>query len=132
MAGSCTHTPPAEAAWPGMAGDAGRDGGSAEGWWAAQLAPLPPRPRTVRLPAGEWQADGAALPSQHASAGGVWVQLPAIAGVAARPLRRGGPGPAAVPQAAVWVEGSRAGNGLLELELGPAGLEQLRDAQGRP
>jgi alpha-mannosidase len=68
----------------------------------------------------------------------VWVQLPAIAGVAARPLRRGragiaaGPGLAAVPQAAVWVEGSRAGNGLLELELGPAGLEQLRDAQGRP
>ncbi len=129
---ACRQRDRALAAWLGMAGDAGRDGGSAEGWWAAQLAALPPRRRTVRLPAGEWQADGAPLPSQPASAGGVWVQLPAIAGVAARPLRRGGPGPAAVPQAAVWVEGSRAGNGLLELELGPAGLEQLRDAQGRP
>jgi alpha-mannosidase len=112
--------------------------GPSQGWWAAQLAPLPPRARTVRLPVGTWQARGALLPSQPATAGGVWVQLPAIAGVAALALRRGAsdgaisPASSPGPQAAVWVEGRRAGNGLVELELGPAGVEQLRDGQGRP
>ncbi|MFM9104524.1 MAG: hypothetical protein ACKOPS_25735, partial [Cyanobium sp.] len=60
----------AAAGWPGMAGAAGREGGPAEGWWAAQLAPLPPRRRTVRLPAGEWQADGAAPRRQGGPLGG--------------------------------------------------------------
>jgi alpha-mannosidase len=127
---ACRQRDSALQAWLGAA-----DG---DGWWAAQLAPLPPRPRTVRLPAGQWQSDGVPLPSQPATAGGVWVQLPAIGGVAARPLRQAvqglvpSPGPAAVAQAPVWVEHNRAGNGLLELELGPEGVEQLRDSEGRP
>jgi alpha-mannosidase len=105
-----------------------------DGWWAAQLVPLQPHPRTVRLPEGLWKAHGAPLPSQPASAGGVWVQLPPMGGIGALPLQRLASGPAAspAPQAPVWVEGSRAGNGLLGVELGPAGVEQLIDSQGRP
>jgi alpha-mannosidase len=68
----------------------------------------------------------------------VWVQLPPIGGVGGLPLRRLAPSPAPssapgpVLQAPVWVEGRRAGNGLVGVELGPAGVEQLSDCEGRP
>ncbi|MCU0528307.1 MAG: alpha-mannosidase [Cyanobium sp. Prado107] len=106
-------------------------------WWVAQLQPLPGRRPVLRLPPGRWLAAGSPLPAQPATAGGVWVQLPPLAGVSAAPLQRE---PAASPPAqaregpegAVWVDGRRAGNGQLTIELGPAGLEQLWDSQGRP
>jgi alpha-mannosidase len=107
--------------------------GPAEGWWVAQLQPLPPRPRTIRLPAGVWQAQGQPLASQRAPGGGSWVQLPPLGGIAALPLRRAGSAsPPAAVQAPVWVEGQRAGNGLVSVELGPAGVEQLYDSQAQP
>jgi alpha-mannosidase len=122
--------------------------GPAPGWWVAQLAPLPPRSRTIRVPAGVWQAQNRPLSSQPAGGGGVWVQLPPLGGVTALSLARTDPGSAgaAVPagavlagadretavQAPVWVEGRRAGNGLVGLTLGPGGIEQLVDSQGVP
>ena len=124
----------------------GLDGGG--GWWVAQLQPLQPRPRCLRLPEGQWVCRGLRLPAQPARAGGTWVQLPPIAGVAALPLQRRDPGGEAAEvqdasvqhaavqdaavQDAVWVEGDRAGNGLLSFSLGPAGLEQLLDSAGVP
>jgi len=131
---ACRQRDEALRIWLGAVAGGSIDGGLLDGWWAAQLAPLPPRPRTVRLPAGCWRARGALLPSQPASSGGVWVQLPAIAGVRALPLQRTAPAPEPPPspQGPVWVEGRRAGNGLVGVELGPAGVEQLSDSQGRP
>jgi alpha-mannosidase len=132
---ACRQRDRALQAWLGPAAG---DRAAGDRWWAAQLAPLPQRARTVRLPAGQWQARGALLPSQPAPAGGAWVQLPAIGGVGALPLRRltSTPAPSSAPtpalQAPVWVEGRRAGNGLVGVELGPAGVEQLIDSQGRP
>ena len=120
------------------------------GWWVAQLQPLQPRPRTLRLPAGQWRAQGQRLPAQPARAGGTWVQLPPLAGITALPLecQVAGPQPPATAtpdrltpewptpdrpvEAPVWVEGLRAGNGLLTVSLGPAGIEQLHDGQGVP
>jgi alpha-mannosidase len=58
--------------------------------------------------------------------------------VAGLPLDRGAygmaasPAPGPEPEGAVWVEGRRAGNGRVGVELGPAGVEQLSDSQGRP
>ena len=112
--------------------------GAAGGWWAVQLQPLQPRRRTLRLPAGIWQAQGLRLPGQPAPGGGTWVQLPALAGVTALPLQRHQVGPTADPpadspiEAPVWVDGGRAGNGLCSVQLGPAGVEQLFDADGAP
>jgi hypothetical protein len=56
---------------------------------ACQLQCLPAAPRTLRLPQGPWQlGQGGVLASQKASAGGEWVQLPGVDGVAALALRR--------------------------------------------
>ena len=108
-------------------------------WWAVQLQPLQPRRRTLRLPPGAWRAAGHSLPQQPAAAGGCWVQLPPLAGVQALGLERGGDGltpaapggPAAIEQP-LWCRGRRAGNGLISLELGPQGVQQLWDGQGQP
>lgn len=103
------------------------------GWWAAQLQPLQPRRRTLRLPAGRWWAQGQPLPAQPAAAGGTWVQLPALGGITALPLQRRGElsdGAAPPIEAPVWVDGQRAGNGLISLQLGSGGVEQLFDRHG--
>jgi alpha-mannosidase len=104
----------------------------------AQLQPLPARPRTLRVPPGAWSHGGVALPAQPAHAGGQWLQLPALAGVAALPLERTAAASGAAPareagvEAPVWLEGWRCGNGLVSFELGPGGLEQLWDGAGQP
>ena len=108
--------------------------GGGSGWWLAQLQPLPPRARTLRLPSGGWSHGGIGLPAQGARAGGQWLQLPSLEGVAALFLERhpgaaAGASPAPV-EAPVWVEGWRCGNGLVSFELGPRGLEQLWDHAG--
>ena len=75
------------------------------------------------------------LPAQPARAGGQWLQLPPLAGVAALPLERtaaGAASQAAQVEAPVWREGWRCGNGLVSFELGPRGLEQLWDSQDQP
>ena len=110
-------------------------------WWLAQLQPLPARPTTLRLPTGAWAFNGQPLPQQSASARGVWVQLPGLAGVAACRLERrlqlerdAPPTPEPLhpvrirPQADGWL----ISNGLLQLRLGAAGVEQLCDAAGQP
>ncbi|QNI71776.1 alpha-mannosidases/ glycoside hydrolase family 38 [Cyanobium sp. NS01] len=117
--------------------DTGQDG--PERWWAVQLQPLAARRRVRRLPAGCWSAAGALLPQQGAAAGGNWVQLPALAGVVAQPLECHAAVAAAQPpqpQSAlvdqpVWTAGQRAGNGLIAVELGQHGIEQLWDQAGR-
>ncbi|MEX1316556.1 MAG: glycoside hydrolase family 38 C-terminal domain-containing protein [Synechococcaceae cyanobacterium] len=133
-------------AWLTGSGAGGRTGpadSSRQLWWAVQLQPLPVRRPSVRLPAGRWLSGDSPLPSQPAREGGTWVQLPPTAGVMAAPVWRqsGGarPGPVApdepppeLPTQAVWVDGRRAGNGALSLQLGPGGIEQLWDDQGRP
>ncbi|TVS04990.1 MAG: alpha-mannosidase [Cyanobium sp. PLM2.Bin73] len=112
-------------------------------WWGLQLQPLAGRRATLRLPPGCWRSGDGPLPCQPAPEGGTWVQLPALAGVSAVPLRRlpdpadpgaipAAEGTPALPRGAVWVDGLRAGNGAVSVELGPAGIEQLRDGQGRP
>lgn len=125
-------------------------GGAAGGeqWLACQLHGLPALPRTLRLPQGPWHLlhQEGALPSQTAAGGGEWVQLPGIDGVGALGLvrRRTRPGASAPPLAAahpVSIEslGSqgeggrwRLENGLVAVTLGPLGVEQLWDGQGRP
>ncbi len=114
------------------------------GWWAAQLQPLQPWPRTLRLPRGSWWAAGQRLPAQPAKAGGTWVQLPPLAGVRALALEcrdtgagegsreDSGQDTVASPEGAVWVDGARAGNGRLTVVLGPEGVEQLLDGAGVP
>ena len=137
---ACLQRDRALQAWLG-AGDGEDDGvGVGVGWWVAQLQPLPPRARSLRVPLGCWSWGGVKLPSQPARAGGQWLQLPPLAGVAALPLER--TVAAAAPQAAqveaaqveapVWREGWRCGNGLVSFELGPRGLEQLWDSQDQP
>lgn len=115
-------------------------------WMACQLQCLPGVPRTVRLPQGPWQLrQGGVLPSQKASAGGEWVQLPGVDGVGALALSRPTSktpsppisGPVVHPVVVhrldspaaegVW----RLENGLVALTLGPSGVEQLWDRQGR-
>ena len=112
------------------------------GWWVAQLQPLQSRRRTLRLPAGTWWADGQPLPAQPAPGGGTWVQLPALGGLTALSLqRRAAPAIEKSPleksplemspiEAPVWVEGLRAGNGLISVQLGAAGVEQVFDRHG--
>ena len=126
-----------------------RDRGAGAPWWLVQLQPQLAGPVTLRLPPGRWQlAEGCgALPHQPASTGGVWVQLPLAAGVAATALRRqAGEGvPSAEPPLAVQHpvqlqgpsgEGApprwRLDNGLVRAELGPEGVLQLWGADGRP
>jgi alpha-mannosidase len=116
-----------------------------------QLQPLPARPRTLRLPAGDWwlaAADGERrLAGQPAPGGGQWLQIPDMGGVGVRRLRRQPPSAgsddaaAALPVAgAVGLERVagggpdrwRLGNGLVSALIGPAGVEQLFDGDGRP
>ena len=130
----------------------GGDGGATESWTAWQLQCLPAAPRTVRLPRGAWlvpsgspaEPTPAALPGQEAAAGGTWVQLPGLDGVAAlRLIRR--PGDAAAPSPALahpvtvrrlpgpdGQERWRLDNGLVGATLGPGGVEALWDGQGQP
>ena len=120
-------------------------------WWVAQLQPLQARRRTLRLPAGIWEAPGSPLPAQPAAAGGQWVQLPPLAGVEAQRLEWHPPGPPAGerpsaravtappavsrldrPEHPVQISGSRCSNGLVGFQLGAAGLEQLWGSDGVP
>ena len=113
-------------------------------WWVCQLQPLAGRAQVVRLPRGLWQAEGQTLPQQPASCGGVWVQLPRLEGVVALPLQRHAnlapePMPIAnpvvceqLPQGFGDPERWLLGNGLLQVEIGPEGIEQLWDRAGLP
>jgi alpha-mannosidase len=120
-------------------------------WGLAQLQPLPPAARVLRLPAGRWSLaqPGEApllLPAQSAPGGGQWLRLPPLAGVTILRLRRephqdGLASPAAPPapvrlrperDPATGAEGWRLENGRLAVRLGPGGVEQLWDASGRP
>ncbi|HYP03691.1 MAG TPA: glycoside hydrolase family 38 C-terminal domain-containing protein, partial [Cyanobium sp.] len=138
--------------------DQGGPGTETQAWRVLQLQPLPPAPRTVRLPAGRWSlpadggtspARGTALAGQPAPGGGQWIQLPGIAGVGVLPLRRtppdppGSPDPPDSPRAIdhpVHMEPAgdprggrwRLGNGLLTTAIGPLGVEQLWDGGGVP
>ncbi len=109
-------------------------------WWLAQLQPLQPRPITRRLPPGSWSLNHVRLPQQPASGGGTWVQIPALAGVAACRLER----QSAEGVAALFVEGLQdpvrvtpdgegwlIANGQLQVRLGPEGVEQLWDGAGQ-
>jgi alpha-mannosidase len=136
-------------------------GGGAEGrsrrrWRVAQLQPLPATARTLRLPAGAWslcQAPGdphpQPLPCQPAAGGGCWVQLPGIRGADVLELERRSPAEAAgrgdaeataalrhpvrlEPDGERGPGHWRLGNGLLTAAIGPAGVEQLWDREGRP
>ena len=122
-------------------------------WWVAQLQPLPPLPRTLRLPAGSWwlEAPEGQVPllGQPAPGGGQWLQLPGIEGVGVLGLRHRpvgavpGPGQAveggeafpAAPVGAVTLTAAPEGrwhlaNGLVEAVIGPAGVEGLRAPGG--
>jgi alpha-mannosidase len=122
-------------------------------WRVAQLQPLAAQPRLVRLPSGRWslrlQQAVQRLPAQPAAGGGLWVQLPPLAGVAALELQRQPSKPAAradtspadptpafsepVSVAPEPGEGRwRLSNGLLSVILGPQGVEQLLDGDGEP
>ena len=108
-------------------------------WAVAQLQPLPARRHCLRLPAGRWStADGTPLPQQPSASGGVWVQLPPLAGSTATLLQRC-PGVPSAPAATQPVRttalaGGRwqLDNGLVRVVVGPAGLEQISDGHGRP
>ena len=114
----------------------------ASAWWLVSLQLRCAGPLTLRVPPGCWQIAAAAvpLPQQPASAGGVWLQLSMPAGVSAVALRRSPPlGEAAANEVSVHHPvqlqacgdgGWRIGNGLLEAQLGDAGVEQLWDAHG--
>ena len=125
-----------------------------QGWWLAQLQPLPPAPRVLRLPAGRWCLEGAddatPLPSQLAVGGGQWLQLPPLEGVTLRRLWRepGAVAPSAAPPAPSPADpapldpvrvrpepeiggGWRLENGQIAVQLGPQGIEQIWDAGGR-
>ena len=129
------------------AGAGSRTSEAVRPWWLAQLQPLESRLTCLRLPAGDWSLAGRPLPGQRARAGGVWVQLPGLAGVAAvqidqRPDPK--PGRQQVEEAQVLpvaiedpvsfeAQGDRLliTNRSLRLQLGPAGVEQLWGADGR-
>ncbi len=114
-------------------------------WIACQLQCLPPVPRTLRLPQGPWRMQqGGVLHSQKASAGGEWVQLPGLDGVAALVLTRSAEkansptlsNPVHHPVVVRSVDNPagerwRLENGLVALTLGSSGVEQLWDRQGR-
>ena len=110
----------------------------AQPWWLVQLQPQPAEPLTVRLPAGSWRLEGAPLPSQARSSGGTWVQLPLPAGLQALPLERddGLPGSAAAITNPVVLEANasnwRLANGLVAVEIGAEGVQQLWGADGSP
>ncbi|MFM2079856.1 MAG: hypothetical protein RLZZ219_538 [Cyanobacteriota bacterium] len=125
--------------------------GPPDRWWLMRLTPGPARPLTLRLPAGDWCLSTAAhgpapmLPRQVASAGGNWVQLPALPGLASLPLQRCGvsadPPPEATIRHPVVLEPHRdadgaarwsLGNGLVRVELTASGVVQLWGEDGQP
>lgn len=131
---------------PGPDPDLAALGAGEQTWAVAQLQPLPARRPCLRLPAAaRWSTlAGTPLPQQASAAGGTWVQLPPLAGTAAQLLRRspgasrGSQAPAphqahqAVQCTALDPGRWRLDNGLLSVVVGPGGLEQVADAQGRP
>jgi alpha-mannosidase len=142
------------AARPPAAASAEPPGG--ELWWVAQLQPLAPAARVLRLPAGLWTLERPgepprSLPGQPAPGGGQWLQLPPLGGVVLERLRRHPPAePASAPPAlspaeplepvrlrpepdpATGAAAWRLENGRLAVRIGAAGVEQLWDAAGRP
>ena len=114
--------------------------GGAEPWWLVQLQPQPAERVTLRLPAGAWCIEGAPeqLPSQGRPAGGTWVQLPLDSAVQAVPLERadGLPQAAAAITDPVVCEASTGhwclDNGLVRVEIGADGVQQLWGADGVP
>ncbi|MFZ9826104.1 MAG: alpha-mannosidase [Vulcanococcus sp.] len=131
---------------------------AAEPWWLLQLQNRPAAQRTLRLPAGHWQLEGEPqrLPLQPAPGGGVWVQVPLGDGIGARRLLR--QRLREVPPGAVGSEfgselGSELGweasiqhpvtlearsggwllaNGLIQVQLGSGGIEQIWGPDDRP
>jgi len=127
-------------------------------WWVCQLQPLAGRGQVLRLAKGHWQAEGQSLPHQPASGGGVWVQLPPLAGLVAVPLQRrrsGAPAPShwqpalqpplppstpidhpvvceRLSQGGDGPDRWLLGNGLVRMQIGPGGIEQLWDDAGNP
>ncbi|MFL0769114.1 MAG: alpha-mannosidase [Prochlorococcus sp.] len=108
-----------------------------ESWVWMGLQPLSRWSPLLRLPRGQWSSDQKLLPSQEAPGGSAWVQLPVQRGVTAVPLRvvPGSAGQGILSPAvrrAVQVTSLDNGqwliaNGLLEIEIGPMGVHQLRD-----
>jgi alpha-mannosidase len=127
-----------------------RQRGSGQLWLVMQLQPLPAEPRTVRLPGGVWSLPEARqpLPSQPAPGGGLWLQLPGIAGIDALMLKRTpsrearrGEAPADAVRHPVRLERLedaagprwRLGNGRVAAVIGLAGIEQIdADDPARP
>jgi alpha-mannosidase len=111
-----------------------------EDWAFVGLQPLARWSPLLRLPVGQWRAAGQGLPTQPASSGGVWVQLPEHEGVMAWPLERRPKADSIPDQSAVrgavqvqsTPDGVRLANGQLTVELGADGLRQLWDAAGVP
>jgi len=108
-------------------------------WTWCGMQPLSHWSPLVRLPKGAWSTDGQVLPSQKASSGGVWVQLPRCKGVCALPLLRSSESAETDVQIRypVCVELEASGmwtlsNGLLSVDLSTQGLMQLRDSTGVP
>jgi alpha-mannosidase len=121
---------------------AGRQRRERQPWRVMQLQPLPAAARTVRLPGGAWslRESGQPLPAQPAPGGGVWLQLPGIAGIDDLLLERaacgeeyGGAATAAAVRHPVHLRRLedaagprwRLGNGLVAAVIGPAGVEQV-------
>ena len=126
----------------------------ASGWWLMALRPHGAGCSTLRLPPGRWRLAGPAqtpatlLPSQPATGGGVWVQLPRPAGIAAVALQRER-GETRLPEApaidhpvvlqqleppasGVGVGRWQLSNGLVRVELGGSGVQQLWGRDGQP
>ena len=114
--------------------------GGDQPWWLVQLQPQPAELVTLRLPAGSWCIQGAQdqLPSQARTTGGTWVQLPLPAGLQAIPLERADrlaqttadiTHPVALEATGeTW----RLGNGLVQVEIGADGIQQLWGGDGVP
>jgi alpha-mannosidase len=105
-----------------------------------QLHAQPSGPRTLRLPPGRWQLSGSpqGLPMQEAPGGGVWVQLPLGSGIGATALDRlpGGAAPSGPVTNPVVLQPRGEGwwleNGLLRVQVGGRGVEQIWGTDGVP
>ncbi|MEB3306791.1 MAG: glycoside hydrolase family 38 C-terminal domain-containing protein [Cyanobacteriota bacterium] len=117
---------------------------SSRPWWLAQLQPLESRPACLRLPGGGWSLEGCSLASQPARAGGVWVQIPGLSGVAAVQIDQRMDEHATGQTCPVGEErvrdpvtvtleedGFLIGNRWVRFRLGPRGVQQLWGSDGR-